>query len=213
MLVGSDRFRWGAAKRIGGGVLILAHHVEKTDEFVGAEIAHLYLLLTGVLLSPKLTGKITLTDPGKPSADARNPPARAPQLHIVAGDFNATARVPLFDEWCRVARMWRLNDRSAPSVHTGSSIDKVLFLPGRCARFSFSPVDRERELSRDGGLADFSAATVAPELALSDHFPILSPAPRAVGRPNFTNYTLNVAGKAGEDWVPRNNNLIYTLGE
>ena len=62
-------------------------------------------------------------------------------------------------------------------------------------------------------MADFSAATVAPELALSDHFPILSPAPRAVGRPNFTNYTLNVAGKAGEDWIPRNNNLIYAVGE
>ena len=92
MLVGSDRFRWGAAKRIGGGVLILAHHVEKTDEFVGAEIAQLYLLLTGVLLPPTLTGKITLTDPRKPSADAQSPPASAPLPHIVAGDFNATAR-------------------------------------------------------------------------------------------------------------------------
>ena len=107
--------------------------------------------------------------------------------------------------------MWRLNDRSAPSVHTGSSIDKVLFLTGRCTRFSFSPGDWERELSREEGLADFSAAAVSPELALSDHLPLLSPVPCDVERPTFSNNGLNVAEMAAEDWLPSNNNLLFAL--
>ena len=147
------------AAHIGGGVMILVHHIYKSDKFEGCTIngdaikhcsVKFYLssdpatalLITGVYMPPRLPGNITMTDLGILSAGANNLRAAPKSPRIMAGDFNTTSWLERVEDWCQEEGIWHLNDPCVPTINTGSSIDKFLFKPGDYIPTTFLPHER-----------------------------------------------------------------------
>ena len=218
------------AQEIGGGVLVLAHHIFKADRYDGIvlgpeAIGHcaikLYkseepaaaLLISGTYVPPKKTAKLTPEELGQLSTNIENLSANAPYPHIVVGDFNTTSWMQLFNEWCQTKGIWYLNDPCVSTIDTGSSIDEFLVIPGSYIPPTFLQGEGVCGQGGVGGVTDqFPAATI-PELAISDPFPILRLLPCDIEQQAFTNNKLDLAEMPREDWEIKNSNLQYSIGE
>ena len=91
--------------------------------------------------------------------------------HIITGDFNATTWGGLVDEWCQTSSAWTLVDPAIPTITTGSSIDKMMLIPGTHIPSTIFPPDREDdgERGRETQPPNYPAVPL-PEFALSSHF-------------------------------------------
>ena len=74
-----------------------------------------------------------LTHEGSESlcAPMQHPDASAAVTRILTGDLFVRTWGPLCEEWCPQGGMWERNDPTGPTCSTGSTIDRMLFLPGK----------------------------------------------------------------------------------
>ena len=96
------------------------------------------------------------------------------------GDLNTTSWGELSDEWRGETSLWMISDPEAPTRIGGGVLDRIAFYPGDYMPAAVFPQGEYRQDEggeRDRGGLHFSAL-VFPELALSDHFPVLLTLPR-----------------------------------
>ena len=95
--------------------------------------------------------------------------------HLIMGDLNTTSWGELFDEWCGERSLRLISDPNAPTHKGEGVLDRILFYPGGympAAVFPQGEFRREDADERNRGDLH-SPATVFPELALCDHFPLV----------------------------------------
>ena len=154
-------------ERIGGGVLFLVHasfsatkipntvdltpDIEHcTARFCPTDDPDTMLQIAGVYIPPSQTSHLTMERLLQLSRSPRRADASDHAPCILAGDFNTTKWTPLFSEWLQEGGLISLVDPDVPTYALGTSIDKVLFLPGHYIPSTFLPPG-EQKLDDDGG--------------------------------------------------------------
>ena len=103
--------------------------------------------------------------------------------------------------------MWDLNNPTEPTYTAGSTLDRVLFIPGEYIPSNFTqPIEEdgiEEERVNPGGFP----AVVLPDHSISDHYPILLSIPAEIDPsiPPDRRYALD--DLSDEQWMERNEEL------
>ena len=220
-----------AGARIGGGVVILvyagfsAERLDDTDRELLPYVEHCSvrffpttdpcteMRITGVYIPPSQVSSLTIDrlmrlTPFKKGVSTGD---RAPQL--LAGDFNTTEWGQLYMEWTQEAGLQELVNPETPTFALGSSLDKLLFLPGYYIPSTFLPPGESRLPERDSmGEEPYYPAMVLDYPHLSDHSPILLPLPSDSKDPEQpATRRLRVGHLSKEEWEERDANLSALL--
>ena len=179
--------------RIGGGVLILVHRgisTEAVDSVGGVEpvIEHCVIRLfptedpqtemrlTGIYVSPSNTRRLTMDLLEKVGATSKGRETGEDVPHLIVGDLNTTSWEQLFAEWVGKQGLQELVGPEVPTYALGSSIDKMLFMPGFYVPSSFLPPGDSRLADQvDAWEAAYYPAAVLEYPMFSDHSPIMAP--------------------------------------
>ena len=104
--------------------------------------------IAGGYASPADTCELTMDMLESIGWTSRGKATRGEVPHLLAGDFDATSWGKLPAGWVKTQGLRQLVEPEAPTFAMGSSIDKVLFLPGFCTPPSFLSPGDSRLLDR-----------------------------------------------------------------
>ena len=214
--------------RIGGGVIIIVHNLFKASRFtLNMPESHPFemcsarlfpttspqstILITGIYIPPKATKEVTMPLLLNLGRSVKNETADMTFSRVIAGDFNTTSWGDLFEEWSLEMGIWQLNDPGVPTINTLSSIDKILFVPGGYIPSTFLPPDFQESGAHTRGDEILYPATVLPQCAISDHYPIALPIP-CDGEESFkTSRRLKLDSLTEMEWEERNETVEEAL--
>ena len=212
--------------RIGGGVLILVRNTLTAEPYpklpgIGAAIEHCSVLLfptddprtaiiiTGVYISPANTGLLSRTWIGALSAPIVREETRTDYPHLIAGDFDVTTWQSMYDEWIQESGAQELLNPETPTFALGSTLDRMLFVPGSYIPPTFLAPGDSRFQRRDGAMdTPYYPAVVIEFPRLSDHSPVLLPLPcDTQDRVGQVAHRIRIGGLSDEEWQERGESL------
>ena len=219
-------------ERIGGGVLILVQRgivTESVDKVPGlcgilehcvirlfpTEDPQTEMRLTGLYVSPSNTSQITMSMLEELGATRRGRCTGEDVPHLLIGDFNTTSWGQLFAEWVGKQGMQELVDPAIPTYALGSSIDKMLFLPGYYVPSSLLPPGSARlEDHAEKGVEPFFPAVVLDYPMFSDHSPVMVPISSDAKKGGGDgDRSFRVGNMGEEDWQDREKELSGVLAQ
>ena len=219
-------------ERIGGGVLILVNRgivaeaiTEVSDLTPIVERCAIRLFptedhdtemrVTGVYITPANTGNLTpqiLEEVGA-TMKGRSTGEEAP--HLIVGDLNTRSWEQMYAEWLGTQGLQELVDPDIPTFALGSSIDKILFLPGFYIPSSFLPQGGSRLRDRaEPWEAQYYPAEVVDYPMFSDHSPIMVPlSSDAKTRRGDDARRFRVGDLTEQDWEDRETEMSGLLAQ
>ena len=172
-----------SGERIGGGVLILinrgivAEAIERKTELdktiehcvvrlFPAEDPRMEMRVTGVYITPSNTAGLTMHQLQAVGGTTQGYATGEETPHLLIGNLNTRSWSQLYAEWTCTQGLQELVDPDVPTFAMGSSIDKILFLPGFYIPSTFLPPGSTRfQDSIDLGVAPYYP--VSPCLAIT----------------------------------------------
>ena len=161
---------------------------------------------TGVYVPPKQTPNLDMDQLTTRSAVGKTPGGGGSAPHLITGDFNAPSWEDLLEEWCGEEGMWKLPDPMVPTHKAGNNLNRAPFKTGVYAPETFLPAGETADHPKvdEGQSGIFFPAGAITEQAISDHFPAVIAAPRALARPTPNAQRLLVEKLAAEQWEEKN---------
>ena len=209
-------------ERIGGGVLILIHRGISTAKIaqlkgMEPEIEHCIVRLfptddpitemriVGVYIPPGKTRTLTRDKLFRLSEPVNNKHTEDTTPMLIVGDLNITSWEELYAEWINEVGLQELVDPEIPTFALGSSLDKILFMPGYYIPSTFLLPEDSRFLDRSGIWEEpYYPAEVLNYPHFSDHSPVMLPIPSDAKKgKEMTERSMRVGDLSEEDWQAR----------
>ena len=171
------------------------------------------IAITGIYIPPGKTNEITQEGLDSLSLPIQSQEAAAAFPHVITGDLNTRTWEPLYEEWCTQLGIWDLSDPTEPTYTAGSTLDRMLFIPGEYIPSTFTQPLHEEGMEEERLETHYYPAAVLPESAISDHYPILLSIPAEIDPsvPPDRKYALD--DLTDEQWMEHDEKLGELIAE